>query len=79
MQIQCTLTLFAFSCLISGCGDSVPSVSDPHNIVLDGTSITQQDFLSKYCTGKGTNETCNKVAQAMAADSSKSKAGPTRF
>jgi len=65
--------------VLTGCGDTVPTVADPHNIVVNGKAMTQQGFLTTYCAGKTGNETCDKVAQAMAADSSKSKSGPSRF
>lgn len=64
---------------ITGCVDSVPSIQDPHNIILEGKSMSQQEFLEKYCVGKAQHETCNKVYRAMIVDSTKSKNGIVRF
>jgi hypothetical protein len=64
---------------VIGCSDNVPSVQDPHNIIISGTPMTQQAFLEKYCAGKAQHETCSKVYRAMIADSTKSKSGVVRF
>lgn len=65
--------------ILTGCGDDVPKVADPHNIVVNGQPMKQQAFLEKYCAGKKDHETCVAVARAMVADSTKSKTGPVRF
>lgn len=57
--------------VLSACGDNVPTVEDPHNIVVDGKKMKQADFLEKYCAGKGGNETCIKVLQAKQKDSTR--------
>jgi hypothetical protein len=65
--------------LAIGCGDPVPLIQDPHNVIVAGQPMTQQAFLEKYCAGKNQHETCNKVYRAMIADSTKSKNGVVRF
>jgi len=58
--------------LLSACDDGVPKVADPHHPVdADGTPMKGTDFLQKYCMGKGNNETCAKVHNAVSVDSSK--------
>lgn len=57
--------------LVSACSDSVPHIEDPHNIVVDGKSMTQAEFLETYCAGKGGNETCVKVLIAKRKDSTR--------
>jgi hypothetical protein len=73
--LQCLIVV----AVLSGCSDPVPQVADPHNIVVSGQPMTQQEFLLKFCSGKVDNETCLKVSQAMALDSGRSKDGPARF
>ena len=64
------LLLVGVSALILGaCGDGVPKIDDPHNVVVDGQKMKQGDFLVKYCAGKSQNETCMKVLQAKHQDS----------
>lgn len=63
---------------LSACGDGVPNVVDPHNIVVNGQKMTQDAFIEKYCPGKETNETCNKVKLAARMDSAR-PGKPTRF
>jgi hypothetical protein len=48
--------------------DEVPTVDNPHNIIVDGKNITQANFLQKYCINKEENENCIKVQSAMALD-----------
>lgn len=79
MKTAIAIGLATVAGLLTGCGDTVPSVADPHNIVVNGKAMTQQEFVTTYCAGKTGHETCDKVSQAMAADSSKSKSGPSRF
>lgn len=57
--------------VLTACGDNVPPVEDPHNIVVDGKKMTQAEFLEKYCAGKGSNETCVNVLQAKQKDSTR--------
>jgi hypothetical protein len=59
--------------LLAACGekDTVPKVEDPHNIVVDGAAMKQNEFLKKYCEGKTQHETCVKVQRAMVQDSTK--------
>ncbi len=62
--------------MLAGCGDDVPDVKDPHNIVIDGVPMKQSDFLLKYCKGKGlaselANGTCDKVRTAAQMDSTR--------
>ena len=73
--------IFASACVLlgAGCSDPVPSVNNPHNIIINGESMTQQAFLEKYCAGKTQHETCNKVYRAMIADSTHSEHGVSRF
>ena len=49
---------------VLACGQEVPRVDDPHNIVVNGEEMSQADFLDKYCIGKENNPTCSKVLQA---------------
>jgi hypothetical protein len=65
--------------VLGGCADPVPNVADPHNVVVNGQSMTQQAFLETFCPGKKDNETCLKVQQAMAQDSVRGKEAPVRF
>ena len=66
------LAIFAVVFLLTACSqDDVPRVEDPHNIMMDGKKITQQEFLKKYCVAKPANETCAKVSNAMSLDSTK--------
>lgn len=65
--------------VLAGCSDPVPAVADPHNIVVEGKAMTQQEFLNTYCQGNKDNPTCLTVTKAMAEDSTKSKNGPARF
>lgn len=74
-----SLMTFAAALVLAGCSDGVPKVVDPHNIVVDGKPMTQQQFLDTYCKGKKDSETCLIVAKAMTEDSTKSKNGPPRF
>lgn len=76
------LTAILLTGFLAACSnDDVPNVEDPHNVVVDGQKITQADFLQKYCVGKELNETCTKVKNAMAMDSTQSKSpgGIPRF
>jgi hypothetical protein len=59
--------------LLIGCGDGVPKVADPHNIVVDGKPMLQTEFMNKYCAGKPANETCLIVSKAALQDSTKGK------
>ena len=34
--------------LLSACSDDVPTVDDPHNIVINGEKMKQTDFIKKY-------------------------------
>jgi hypothetical protein len=79
MKISSLATALIALAVVNGCSDSVPHVADPHNIVVDGQSMTQQSFLMKFCSGKKDNETCLRVGQAMAIDAVRSKDGPARF
>jgi hypothetical protein len=64
--------IFAAVFTLTACSQGdVPSVEDPHNIVMDGKKITQQEFLQKYCVSNPANETCAKVRNAMSLDSTK--------
>lgn len=73
------VVVVSMASILTGCGDDVPKVADPHNIVVDGQPMKQQAFLEKYCAGKKDDETCVAVARAMVADSTKSKTGTARF
>jgi len=66
---------------LSGCGHDVPAVPDPvpREIRVGDQTLTQQQFLEKYCAGKTSNETCVKVSRAMVAGSTHSPAGAPRF
>ena len=50
--------------VVAACGQEVPHVDDPHNIVVNGEEMSQADFLDKYCIGKENNPTCSKVLDA---------------
>ena len=69
------------SMILVGCSDPVPTVGNPvpQQIVVGPDTLTQQQFLEKYCAGKSDHETCNRVSQAMAMSSGKSSSGPARF
>lgn len=56
---------------LTACSSGVPTVADPHNIVVDGQKMTQAAFLEKYCAGKATDATCVAVTKAMSADSTR--------
>ena len=73
------LATLAGALLLTGCGDGVPRVVDPHNIVISGKAMTQRQFLDVYCAGKKESETCMVVGKAMIEDSTKSRRGPARF
>ena len=60
--------------LLSACTDDVPTVDDPHNIVINGEKIKQTDFIKKYCIDKPTNGTCLKVEHAISQDATKGEA-----
>jgi hypothetical protein len=70
MKKTFVLALFP-SLILAACGNGVPKVSDPHNIVVDGQKMTQANFLQTYCVGKVGNETCDKVKNAMSRDATK--------
>jgi hypothetical protein len=77
-----TFVLFtAIAAALSGCGHDVPSVPDPvpREIVVGDQTLTQQQFLEKYCAGKTSNETCVKVSRAMIIGSTRSPNGIPRF
>ncbi len=57
--------------LLTACSDDVPTVEDPHNVVVDGEKMTQADFLQKHCVAKTGNENCEKVKNAMSKDATK--------
>lgn len=59
--------------LLAACGDDVPKVEDPHNIVVDGQPMTQAAFIEKYCAGKADNATCMTVLAAKRQDSTRGK------
>jgi hypothetical protein len=73
--------LLAVATALSGCSNPVPSVPDPVplRITVDGQTLTQQQFLEKYCAGQSVNETCVRVSRAMAAGATRSESGPKRF
>lgn len=56
--------------LLAGCHD-VPSVDDPHRVVVDGHPMTQLAFLDQYCQGQQVHPTCNAVSQAMVRDATR--------
>lgn len=72
MKIEWKLS-FLVAVLLAGCGDGVPKVEDPHKIVIEGSPLTQKEFMNKYCSGKPANETCLKVSKAMSQDVTKGK------
>lgn len=65
------LAIFISVILLAACGEKVPTVQDPHNIVIDGKKMTQAEFLKNYCLGKDRNETCLTVLQAKKEDSTR--------
>lgn len=69
-----TFTLLALlpALLLAAC-DDVPTVSDPHRVVVRGQPMTQVAFLQRYCQGQDLHPTCAKVAQAMLQDASHGK------
>ncbi len=52
--------------LLASCDkpDSVPTVDDVNNIMVDDNKMTPSQFMEKYCYGKTDNETCLKVSKA---------------
>lgn len=56
---------------LAGCGDDVPKVQNPHNIVIDGKKLTHAEYLDKFCVGKANNGTCLSVLQAKKKDSTR--------
>lgn len=60
--------LLAISLLMAACEQGVPHVDDPHNVVVNGQTMTQLEFLEKYCVGKVADENCAKVSYAMRKD-----------
>ncbi len=70
MKSVLTTSIFA-SAFLFGCGDGVPKVDDYSNVVVDGKKMTQAQFLQKHCVNKPTNETCNRVKNAMSKDATK--------
>lgn len=68
------IALIVPALLLAACGDDgVPKVEDPHNIVVDGQSMTQAAFIEKYCAGKADNATCMTVLAAKRQDSTRGK------
>ena len=68
------LSIFILIGLLSACSDSIPEipeVSDPHNIIVNGTKMKQLEFIKKYCVSQPAHQTCNKVRNAMVLDSTK--------
>ena len=59
--------------LLAACRNDVPKVDDPHKIVVDGSPISQKDFMNRYCTGKTNNQTCYAVSKALLQDATKGK------
>jgi hypothetical protein len=57
--------------LLSGCGDDVPKVADPHKPEVNGQTMTSRDFLEKYCMEKKGDETCIAVRKALVHDSAR--------
>ena len=45
-------------------------MADPHAIVVDGRTMTQSEFISKYCRDKVSNKTCAAVRDAKLHDDS---------
>ena len=70
MKSVLAVSLFLSAFLI-GCGDGVPKVEDYSNVVVDGQKMTQSQFLQKHCVNKSTNDTCNRVKNAMSKDATK--------
>jgi hypothetical protein len=78
MQYKTILSIIA-GVILAACGDSVPTITDPDNIVVDGKSMTQREFVDQYCRKKTDNENCVLVRRAMVTGSTKSKNGTLRF
>lgn len=58
--------------LLAACGDDgVPTVVDPHKVVVNGQPMTQSEFLKRYCVGKSENPTCAAVSQAAREDATR--------
>ena len=59
------ITIIISIILLASCNkpDSVPTVDDVNNIMVDGNKMTPSQFMEKYCYGKTDNETCLKVSQ----------------
>jgi hypothetical protein len=63
---------------LAGCGDDVPNVQDPNQIVIRGKILSQQEFLSTYCTKAKDNDTCVRVSKSMAAETARAgQTGPS--
>jgi hypothetical protein len=79
-KITCT-ALVAIAAALAGCSDPVPAVPDPvpKQIAAGGETLTQQQFVEKYCAEQTNNETCVKVRRAMVAGATRSDSGAKRF
>jgi PBP1b-binding outer membrane lipoprotein LpoB len=79
VKMKKILTVTLLTIFLAACSDDVPKVEDPHNVIVDGQKMMQADFLQKYCVGTELNETCARVKNAMAMDSTRSSSGIKRF
>ena len=66
-----SLALLMLLTLLTACNEGIPSIDDPHNIIVDGQKMKQDEFLEKFCVAKLNNETCLKVQAAYSQDMAK--------
>jgi|GEM_PF-4818153 len=59
----------AASVLLLGCTKSAPYVDDASDIVLDGRSYTQQEYLEQFCVELPDDPECLKVSAALSRSS----------
>lgn len=57
--------------LLAGCGSDIPTVDNPHKIVVAGREMTQSEFLHQYCQGQVMHPSCVAVSRALAQDSTR--------
>jgi hypothetical protein len=48
--------------------EAPPRVDDPHNIVVNGEQMNQDNFLNKYCPEEIDDPTCSKVLDAATSN-----------
>ena len=49
---------------VLACEREVPTVDDPHNIVINAEKMSPAAFLEEYCIDKENHPTCSEVLDA---------------